>query len=105
LLDQLKMVLFRNARIVDAAKTGIQLTLEERLLQRAQASYVPKLTGFHANELMRACAASGTFKNNPIERIFRDIHQTYPIANNTDACARLWLACAGHSQPGTRLLN
>jgi 3-hydroxy-9,10-secoandrosta-1,3,5(10)-triene-9,17-dione monooxygenase len=91
-LDQLKMVLFRNyARIVDAAKTGIQLTLEERLLQRAQASYVPKLTGFHANELMRACAASGTFKNNPIERIFRDIHQGRThIANNTDAYVRAY---------------
>ncbi|WP_091566416.1 acyl-CoA dehydrogenase family protein [Oryzisolibacter propanilivorax] len=91
-LDQLKLVLFRNyARIVEAAKTGIQLPLEERLLQRAQASYVPKLTGYHANELLRACAASGTFKNNPLERVFRDIHQGRThIANNTDAYVRAY---------------
>ncbi len=91
-LDQLKVILFRNyARIVDAAKTGIQLSLEERLLQRAQASYVPKLTGYHVNEMMRACAASGTFKSNPIERVFRDIHQGRThIANNTDAYVRAY---------------
>lgn len=91
-LDQLKLVLFRNyARIVQAAKTGIQLSLEERLLQRAQASSVPKLTGYHANELLRACAGSGAYKSNPIERVFRDIHtgRTH-IANNTDAYVRAY---------------
>lgn len=91
-LDQLKLVLYRNyARIVNAAKTGIQLSLEERLLQRAQASYVPKLTAQHANELMRACAASGTYKTNSLERVFRDIHQGRThIANNTDAYVRAY---------------
>ncbi|MPN58309.1 hypothetical protein SDC9_206012 [bioreactor metagenome] len=85
-------MLFRNyARIVNAAKTGVQLDLEERLLQRAQASYVPKLTGFHASELLRATAASGTFRSNPIERVFRDIHQGRShIANNTDAYVRAY---------------
>ena len=91
-LDQLKLVLFRNyARIVNAAKTGVQLPLQERLLQRAQASYVPKLTGYHANELLRACAASGTYKSNALERVFRDIHQGRThIANNTDAYVRAY---------------
>ena len=91
-LDQLKLVLFRNyARIVDAAKTGIQLSLEERLLQRAQAAHVPKLAGYHANELLRACAGSGTYKTNMIERVFRDIHQGRAhIANNTDAYVRAY---------------
>ncbi|GAB2466738.1 flavin-dependent monooxygenase [Comamonas humi] len=91
-VDQLKLVLFRNyARIVDAAKTGVQLSLEERLLQRAQASYVPKLAGQHANELLRACAGSGLYRNNPIERAFRDIHQSRGhIANNTDAYVRAY---------------
>lgn len=91
-LDQLKLVLFRNyARIVDAAKTGIQLSLEERLLQRAQASHVPKVTGFHVNELLRACAASGVFKTNMIERVFRDINTGRShIANNTDAYVRAY---------------
>ena len=88
--DQLRLVLFRNyARIVHCAKTGEKMPVEERLMQRAQASAVPKITGERVNELMRACAASGTYKTNPIERIFRDIHQGRGhIANNTDAYAR-----------------
>ncbi len=88
--DQLKLVLFRNyARIVHCAKTGDVMPLEERLMQRAQAATVPKLCGELINELMRACAAAGTYKTNPIERVFRDIHQGRGhIANNTDAYVR-----------------
>jgi 3-hydroxy-9,10-secoandrosta-1,3,5(10)-triene-9,17-dione monooxygenase len=38
---------------------------------------------------LRACAASGLYQSNPIERIFRDIHQARGhIANNTDAYMR-----------------
>jgi 3-hydroxy-9,10-secoandrosta-1,3,5(10)-triene-9,17-dione monooxygenase len=88
--DQIKLVLFRNyARIVHCAKTGDKMPVEERLLQRAQASSVPKLTARAIDELMRACAASGTYKTNAIERVFRDIHQGRThIANNTDAYVR-----------------
>lgn len=88
--DQLRLVLFRNyARIVDCAKTGNKMAVEERLMQRAQASQVPKLCSDRVNELMRSCAASGTYKANPIERIFRDMAQGRThIANNTDAYAR-----------------
>lgn len=90
LTDQLKLVLFRNyARIVECAKTGERMPVEERLMQRAQASQVPKLCAAAASELMRACAASGTYRSNPIERVFRDIHQARAhIANNADAYAR-----------------
>ena len=88
--DQLKLVLFRNyARIVHCAKTGEVMPVEERLLQRAQAATVPKLTFERVNELMRACAAAGTYKTNPIERIFRDIATGRGhIANNTDIYVR-----------------
>lgn len=88
--DQLRLVLMRNyARIVECAKTGSKMPVEERLMQRAQASQVPKLCSDRVNELMRSCAASGTYKTNPIERIFRDMAQGRGhIANNTDAYAR-----------------
>ncbi|HMZ02298.1 MAG TPA: flavin-dependent monooxygenase, partial [Burkholderiaceae bacterium] len=77
------------ARIVDCAKTGERMPVEERLLQRAQAATVPKLCFERVNELLRCCAASGTFKNNPIERIFRDMATGRGhIANNTDAYVR-----------------
>ena len=42
-----------------------------------------------ADELLRATAASGCYKSNPIERFFRDIHQSRGhIANNSDTYAR-----------------
>lgn len=88
--DQLKLVLERNfQRIVDCAKTGEKMPVEERLMQRAQAAQVPKLCAEAVNEIMRACAAGGVFKSNPIERTFRDLHVARGhIANNTDTYAR-----------------
>ena len=88
--DALKLVLMRNyARVVASAKTGEPMPVEERLYQRAQAAQVPKQCARHADELLRACAAQGTYRSNPIERAFRDIHQARThIANNTDAYAR-----------------
>jgi 3-hydroxy-9,10-secoandrosta-1,3,5(10)-triene-9,17-dione monooxygenase len=89
-VDQLKLVLFRNYdRIVHCAQTGEKMPVEERLMQRAQASLVPKLCAEKVSELLRACAASGLYRSNPIERVFRDIHQARGhIANNADAYAR-----------------
>ena len=88
--DQLKLVLFRNfQRIVDCAQSGEKMPVEERLMQRAQAAQVPKLCAAVVNEVMRACAAGGVFKTNPIERTFRDLHVARGhIANNTDTYAR-----------------
>lgn len=88
--DQLRLVLMRNyARIVHCAKTGERMPVEERLMQRAQCAAVPKICAERVNEIMRTCAASGVYKSNPIERIFRDLHVARGhIANNTDAFAR-----------------
>ena len=88
--DQLKLVLYRNyQRIVECAKTGEKMPVEERLMQRAQAAQVPKLCAEAVNDIMRACAAGGVFKTNPIERTFRDLHVARGhIANNSDTYAR-----------------
>ncbi|MCP8689987.1 acyl-CoA dehydrogenase family protein [Marinobacterium sedimentorum] len=89
-LDQQRLVLFRNyARIVDCARTGAQMPVEERLLQRAQSSLVPKVCAERIDDLLRASAASGLYRSNPIERISRDVRQARGhIANNADAYAR-----------------
>lgn len=89
-VDHLKLVLYRNyARVAEIARNGEKMPVEERLLQRAQSAQVPKLCAERVNELMRAGAASGTYKSNPIERALRDIYQARGhIANNTDAYAR-----------------
>lgn len=88
--DQLKLVLMRNyARIVACARSGEPMPVEERLLQRAQAAQVPKLCAERVDDLLRACAGSGIYRSNPIERIYRDLLTARGhIANNTDAYAR-----------------
>lgn len=88
--DQLKLVLFRNfAEVVNHTKNGEIMPVNDRLLQRAQSSAVPKQVAERVNEILRACAGSGLYRSNPIERIFRDIHQSRGhIANNTDAYMR-----------------
>lgn len=88
--DQLKLVLMRNYQeIANHAQSGEAMDVEARLLQRAQSSQVPKVCAEHADQLLRACAASGLYRGNPIERIVRDLHQARGhIANNTDAYAR-----------------
>ena len=88
--DELKLVLYRNyAQVAGYARRGERMPVEERLLHRAQSAAVPKRCAEHVNDLMRACAASGVFKSNPLERVFRDLHVARGhIANNTDAYAR-----------------
>jgi len=90
LTDQLRLVLLRNyQRVVDCAQSQEKMPVEERLMQRAQSAIVPKLCAEAVNEIMRACAAGGVFKTNPIERLFRDLHVARGhIANNADAFAR-----------------
>lgn len=90
LTDQLKLVLFRNyEQVAQSAALGLQMPVEDRLYQRAQSAYVAKSCAEKVNEIMRACAASGTYKDNPIERFFRDLNQARGhIANNADAYIR-----------------
>jgi 3-hydroxy-9,10-secoandrosta-1,3,5(10)-triene-9,17-dione monooxygenase len=89
-IDQLTLVLMRNyADVVHCAKTRTRMPVEQRLLQRAQSALVPKLCAERCNDLLRASAGSGMYKSNPVERLFRDIHQARGhIANNTDAYIR-----------------
>lgn len=88
--DELKLVLMRNfQQIVDHARDGSQMGVEDRLLQRAQSARVAKTCASLVDELLRACAASGLYRSNPIERIVRDVHQARGhIANNSDAYGR-----------------
>jgi 3-hydroxy-9,10-secoandrosta-1,3,5(10)-triene-9,17-dione monooxygenase len=88
--DQLKLVLFRNfAEVVKYTNRGEIMPVEARLLHRAQSAAVSKQVAEKVSEILRACAASGLYRSNPIERTFRDIHQARGhIANNADAYMR-----------------
>lgn len=89
-VDALRLVLMRNVgRVVECAVTGERMAVEDRLLQRAQSAQVPKVCAERIDALVRASAASGMYKTNPVERTLRDIYQSRGhIANNTDAYAR-----------------
>ncbi|TAM09536.1 MAG: flavin-dependent monooxygenase [Nevskiaceae bacterium] len=90
--DEQKLVLLRNFEpIVEAAKHSTEMDVEARLLQRAQSARVTKVCARELDDLLRACAGQGLYKNNAIERFFRDTHQARGhIANNADAYARAY---------------
>ena len=88
--DQLKLVLFRNfSEVVKYTNKGEMMPVEDRLLHRAQSAAVSKQAAEKVSEILRACAGSGLYRSNPIERTFRDLHQARGhIANNADAYMR-----------------
>ena len=94
--DALKLVMMRNyGAVVDTAKRGEIMPLEDRLMQRSQSSVVPKICLHHIDELLRACGASGLWRSNPIERYYRDVTLGRGhIANNADHYARIQGAVA-----------
>ena len=95
-VDSLKLVMMRNyGAVVETAKRGEVMPLEDRLMQRSQSSVVPKICLHHIDELLRACGASGLWRTNPIERYYRDVTLGRGhIANNADHYARIQGAVA-----------
>ena len=95
-VDMTKTVMLRNfGEAIEAAAKGEVMPLERRLMQRSQASLVPKQAHHVVSELLRACGAAGPWNNNPIARYFRDITVGRShIANNADNYARIQGAVA-----------
>lgn len=91
-LDMLKLVLDRNyGELLDIAQKGEIPDVEMRLLYRYQSAYVTNTCAEKVSALLKSMAASGLYKTNPVERIFRDIHQARGhIANNMAAYARAY---------------
>lgn len=91
-LDMLKLVLNRNyGELLEIAEKGELPDVEMRLLYRYQSAYVTNTCAEKVSALLRSMAASGLYKTNPVERIFRDIHQARGhIANNMAAYARAY---------------
>ncbi len=95
-VDATKTVMLRNfGEAIEAAAKGEVMQLERRLMQRSQASLVPKQAHHVVGELLRACGAAGPWNNNAIARYFRDITVGRShIANNADHYARIQGAVA-----------
>ncbi|HHX35329.1 MAG TPA: flavin-dependent monooxygenase [Gammaproteobacteria bacterium] len=91
-LDMLKLVLDRNyGELMEIAEKGELPGVEMRLLYRYQSAYVTNTCAEKVSALLKSMAASGLYKTNPVERIFRDVHQARGhIANNMAAYARAY---------------
>ena len=91
-LDMLKLVLDRNyGELMEIASEGGMPDVEMRLLYRYQSAYVTNTCAEKVSALLKSMAASGLYKTNPVERIFRDLHQARGhIANNMAAYGRAY---------------
>lgn len=89
-LDMLKLVLDRNyGELLETAEKGELPDVDTRLLYRYQSAYVTNTCADKINTLLKCMAASGLYKTNPVERLFRDVHQARGhIANNVAAYGR-----------------
>ena len=89
-VDMLKLVLMRNYDVLmKLAEAGEFPDTEMRLQYRYQSSYVTNICAEKVSELLRNMAASGLYSENPVARIFRDLHQARGhIANNYMAYGR-----------------
>ncbi|MNY16745.1 Flavin-dependent monooxygenase, oxygenase subunit HsaA [compost metagenome] len=71
------------------AERGEAAPVNERLRQRYQLAQVANECAHHINELLRCCGATGTYRSNPLTRIFLDVFTGRAhIANNVDLFGR-----------------
>lgn len=89
-IDEMKTTLKRNfGELMDAAKQGRMIDLNDRLLYRYQASLVVERCAKHAYQLHSACGGAGIFSDFPMIRYFMDILSARAhYANNPDIFGR-----------------
>lgn len=83
-VDECKTIMMRNFDImVDAAKEGADLDINERIKMRFDASLVSKKCTEAINNLFLSCGAQGIFRDHPLNRAWLDINagRTH-VANN-----------------------
>jgi len=83
-IDECKMIMMRNFDImVDAAKAGEVLDINDRIKMRFVASLVSKKCTEAINKMFLSCGAQGIFCDHPLNRAWLDINagRTH-VANN-----------------------
>ncbi|MCK5880270.1 MAG: flavin-dependent monooxygenase [Sinobacterium sp.] len=74
---------------VEAAKSGEELDINERIARRFNASRISKKCADAVNELFIACGAQGIFKGHPLNRAWLDINAGRShVANNPSKYGR-----------------
>ncbi|MGL6070138.1 acyl-CoA dehydrogenase family protein [Craterilacuibacter sp.] len=76
-------------RVYAAAETGEPVDPNTRMAWRYQLTRVAYQSGELVNQLLRCCGGAGTYRKNPLTRIFLDLMTGRAhIANNTDMFGR-----------------
>lgn len=88
--DEMRTVLLRNfEQMMTLARAGEPLPLDARVAYRYQSAAVPERCASHVNRLLRYCGGRGIYLNNPITRVFLDVHAARAhVANNVDPYGR-----------------
>lgn len=83
-VDECETIMFRNFdRMLDAARAGTTLPMEDRIKMRFDASLVAGKCSDAINHMFIACGAQGIFRDHPLNRAWLDINagRTH-VANN-----------------------
>jgi 3-hydroxy-9,10-secoandrosta-1,3,5(10)-triene-9,17-dione monooxygenase len=83
-VDECKTIMFRNFdNMLEAAKSGQQLHINERVKMRFDAALVARKCTDAINRMFISCGAQGIFKDHPLNRAWLDINagRTH-VANN-----------------------
>lgn len=83
-VDECQTIMFRNFdRMVEAARSGTQLDIEERIKMRFDAALVSRKCTEAINLMFNACGAQGIFRDHPLNRAWLDINAgRQHVANN-----------------------
>ena len=83
-VDECQTVMFRNFdQMVEAAKSGTQLDIEDRIKMRFDAALVSRKCTDAINLMFNACGAQGIFTDHPLNRAWLDINAgRQHVANN-----------------------
>ena len=90
--DELRLVLLRNFdRLMEAARGGDPLTMEERIKMRYDSALVVERCVQGIDMLMANCGGMGTFHAHPVNKFFLDIHTGRGhVANTPEKFGRNW---------------
>ena len=83
-VDECQTVMFRNFdTMVEAAKHGTELPIEDRIKMRFDAALVSRKCTEAINLMFNACGAQGIFRDHPLNRAWLDINAgRQHVANN-----------------------
>ena len=91
-VDEMHLIINRNFdRLLEAAKGGPELSLDERVKMRYDSAIVSQKSVAEVDKLFAYAGGSGIYSGNELLRFFLDIHASRAhTANNPEKFGRNW---------------